>query len=108
MFAVSTLAAVVVYKLVVEPNTAGPSGSSGSNSRTASNSEYVRQRLLKLAKGGDGGGGGGATELTRLTKGSRAAVAPKPASKPPADDYLQRRMMQLARTPISQIPVRDI
>ena len=75
--------------------------------------------------GGSGGRGGVATERTRLTVGTAAARSATPkgglkgglkvkgtpaaASKSKStDDYLQRRMMQLARTPISQMPVREI
>lgn len=128
MFAVSTLAAVLVFKLAVEPTIT--TGTGAARAGRPSNAEYVRQRLLKLARGGGGGGGGGdggdggrgggggvATELTRLTVGpaaTRKTTQEGPKAKPAAskststDDYLQRRMMQLARTPISQMPVREI
>ena len=77
-FALGTLAAVLLYKFAVEPAIPPTMGS---------------------------GGGGGATELARLVDNKRPAATAAAAG---GGDYLQRRIAELARTPISQISVRDI
>ena len=96
LFAFTTLGAVALFKLVVEPATTR-------DEEPPSSDAYVRNRILELARRGGGGSGNAPSELTRLTVGSNA---PPGSTSTATDAYLQRRMMQLARTPISEVTSR--
>jgi len=97
------LAAVLAFKLMVEPTIqSAAAAATAIEGELPGDVDSARRRAMLIALGqSSGGAAGDSTELTRLVQ--------KPAAgSSTAGDYVQRRIAQLARTPISQIAVRDI